>query len=123
MGNNTSLEKAKNIVKILDSKKAKDIRLLNVHNNTVIADYFVLATGTSSTQVKSLADEISFQMRENYGVECTRSEGYSSASWIVLDYDSVIVHVFHSEARDYFKLEKLWADAEEIDINEIISEG
>ena len=107
------------IVKILDDKKAFNIKLLHVENQTVIADYFVLANGSSSTQIRALADEVEFKLSEQ-GIALTRREGYVSSDWIVLDYDCVLVHIFSRDARTTFNLEKLWADATDVDISDIV---
>ena len=104
-------EKVKLIANTLDKKKAKDIKILYVHDQTVIADYFVIAHGTSTTQVKALADEVDYILGEN-NTPCSSIEGRDGGNWIVLDCDDVLVHVFHSEQRSYYNLEKLWADAE-----------
>lgn len=109
-------ENARKIAKVLYDKKARDIQLLYVNKQTVLADYFVIAHGTSNTHVKALSDEVVYQMGLD-GVECLRSEGYESASWILLDFGSIIVHVFQKDTRGYFKLEKLWADAEKVELN------
>ena len=106
---------ARKMAQILYSKKAHDIELLCINKQTVLADYFVIAHGTSNTQVKALADEVVYQMGL-CGVECFRSEGYETATWILLDFGSIIVHVFQKDARDYFKLEKLWADADKVEL-------
>lgn len=111
-----SAETARKIIAVLDEKKATNIKLLHVTEQTVIADYFVLSSGSSNTQIRALADEVEFRMNEA-GIPCTRKEGYQTATWIVLDYDSVIVHIFNRDTRDLFKLEKLWADAEEIPLS------
>ena len=110
---------SEDIVKILDDKKAYNIKLLHVVEQTVIADYFVLANGSSSTQIRALADEVEFKLGEK-GIPLTRREGYISSDWIVLDYDCVLVHIFSREARDTFNLEKLWADAEDVDISGLL---
>ena len=91
----TSLETAKMAVKALDSKKALDIKVIKIQDISAIADYFVIATGTSSTHVKALADEVEAQLD---------------------DYVDVVVHVFSDEAREYYDLERLWQDGEIIDI-------
>ncbi len=114
MKDESILKKARRIAQILDSKKAKDIRILYVHDQTVIADYFVIAHGTSSTQVRALCDEVEFQM-EQEGVPCPSIQGKDGTNWIVMDYGDILVHVFHSELRSYYNLEKLWADAEPVD--------
>lgn len=98
---------------ILDSKKAVGLKVLRVRDITVMADYFVLASGTSSTHVKSLAEEVEFKLKEE-GVKPLRTEGFGSQGWLVLDYANVIVHVFSNEARSFFDLEHLWADGEEV---------
>ncbi|HWQ50953.1 MAG TPA: ribosome silencing factor [Terriglobales bacterium] len=105
---------ALDIARILDSKKAEDIRVLHIGDLTILADYFVIATGTSSTQVKALAEEVEFQLSEK-GVEPHHAEGRRTDRWILLDYGSVVVHVFYKESREFYNLERLWADAEQID--------
>ena len=111
----TSLETAKMAVKALDSKKALDIKVIKIQDISAIADYFVIATGTSSTHVKALADEVEAQLDEA-GISVSHVEGYRSNSWILLDYVDVGVHVFSDEAREYYDLERLWQDGEIIDI-------
>ncbi|MBR6045883.1 MAG: ribosome silencing factor [Ruminococcus sp.] len=107
------------IVKALDSKRAEDIRVLCIKDITVVADYFVIADGSSTTQTKALADEVEFRLKQQ-GVEPLRTEGYQNASWIALDYGWAIVHVFYKETRDHYNLERLWNDAEEVDISDIV---
>lgn len=115
----TTQEKLETIVKILDSKKAEDIQVIGITNLTIIADYFIIATGTSTTQVKSLADEVEFRLGE-LGVEPRGIEGIRSANWIVLDYDDIVVHVFYGDTRGEYQLEKLWADGEKVDISHLL---
>lgn len=115
----TTQEKLEKIVKILDSKKAEDIQVIGITNLTIIADYFVIATGTSTTQVKSLADEVDFQLGE-MGVEARGIEGVRAASWIVLDYGDIVVHVFYRDTRAEYQLERLWADGEQVDISNLL---
>lgn len=109
-------------VQILDSKKASDIRVLDIHDITVLGDYFIIASGTSTTQVKSLADELEFQLKQE-GVAPNRTQGYESATWIVLDYGDVIVHVFLKETRDFYSLEHVWRDGKEISVASIVGEA
>ncbi len=109
-------ELADGIVEILDAKKAQEIKLLAVEEQTILADYFILCTGTSNTQVKALAGEVEFKL-EQAGVHLRRMEGYQEGSWIVMDYSSVILHIFHRETRDFYQLEKLWSDAENVDLS------
>ena len=119
--NASSYEIAKAAIKVLDAKKAGDIKLLKIDKKTIIADYFVICTGNSSTQIKTLADEVDYQLGVGR-VPYVRLEGTDSNEWKVIDCHDIIVHVFSNEARSFYKLEKLWADAEEIDINSIIGE-
>lgn len=114
-----SFEKMKIAVKALDSKKAFDIEVIKVEDVTLLADYFVIATGASSTQVRSLADEVDYKLSEQ-GVEPGHIEGKSSG-WILLDYGTVVIHVFYKTDREFFSLERLWQDGEHIDVDEIIN--
>ncbi len=106
-------ELAHAIFDVLDAKKAQHIKVLKVQDQTVITDYFVLCNGNSGTQVKSLAGEVEYKIGLR-GVDPTHFEGRDNNGWIVLDYDSVIVHVFNRENRDFYNLEKLYGDAQEI---------
>jgi len=104
-------EMAKIAAEALESKKGMDVTVLSVAKQTVLADYFVIATGTVSTHVKSLADEVEFKLKEA-GYTCGHIEGHGD--WILLDYHSVIIHVFTKAAREFYKLEKLWDGAEAV---------
>ena len=115
------LELAKAIIQILDEKKATDIKLLRVSDSTVLTDYFVICTGHSNTQIKGFADEVDYKLGL-CGVEPKGIEGDKNSKWILLDYYSVIVHIFGRDARDFYKLEKLWANAEEVNIDDIIKD-
>ncbi len=104
----------KTIVSAIDSKKGENIKIIGIKDLTIIADYFVIATGTSSTQVKALAEEIEYQL-DKRGVAPHHIEG-KNTPWVCLDYNSVIVHIFYKEQRDFYQLERLWEDGEKIDI-------
>ncbi|MBR2500520.1 MAG: ribosome silencing factor [Clostridia bacterium] len=117
----TSTEKMKKIVEFLDSKKAHDIKVLKVQDLTLLADYFVICSAQSTTQVKALSDNLQKHLEE-IGEEPLKREGKQGLNWILLDYSDVIVHIFYQETREFYGLEKLWADAEEIDITEIVKE-
>lgn len=108
------------IVKSLDSKRAEDIEVIGISDLTVIADYFVIANGTSTIHTKTLADEVEFQLFEKLGLKPTRTEGYQAGNWVILDYSDIVVHVFNKETRDYYQLERLWADGKYVDIKDII---
>ena len=112
---NEPLELAKKIAKILDDRKANDLKVIKIEELTVLADYFVIATGTSTTHVRSLSDEIEFKLKQE-GVMPLSVEGYDSSSWILTDYGSVVVHVFLEEARGFYALERLWGDAPKVEL-------
>ena len=109
------------IVSVLDAKKARDIKLLHVEKQTVLTDYFVICSGSSRTQVKSLADEVEFRMSES-GREPLHTEGGRGDSWILLDYGPVIVHVFGRDTREFYNLEKLYDGTTEEDISALVTE-
>ncbi|MGN0453999.1 MAG: ribosome silencing factor [Ruminococcus sp.] len=115
----TSYEQAVETAKILSSKKGRDIKVIEISDVSVLADYMVIATGTSSTQVKALAEAVEEKLDEK-GISVSHIEGYRSNSWILLDYVDVIVHVFSNEAREYYDLERLWEDGKEIDLSSVI---
>ena len=101
------------IFDVLDAKKAEEIKVLHVRDHTVITDYFIICSGRSSTQVRSLGGEVEFKLEER-GVSPAHYEGRDNGNWVVLDYNSVILHIFSRESREFYKLEKLYGDAEEI---------
>ncbi|MDO4731583.1 MAG: ribosome silencing factor [Clostridia bacterium] len=115
----TPLDIVKVTVKALDGKKAYDICAIDVEEVSTLADYFVIATGSSSTQIKALADEVEFRLKQE-GINVNHIEGHRSNSWVLLDYGSVIVHVFSEEARDFYDLDRLWKDGKDIDISDIL---
>lgn len=119
----TAEEKLKVIIHALDQKRAEDIRVLKVTDLTILGDYFVIANGNSTTHTKTLAEETEFQLSQ-LGVEPHHREGMPGSNWYILDYTDVIVHVFYQETREFYRLEQLWADAEEVDISQyIVKEG
>ena len=119
MDNISQNEKLSTIVKALDSKRAEDIRVIEIGDLTIVADYFVIANGTSSTQTKALAEEVEFKMSQ-LGIEPNRTEGYQGATWVVLDYGDIIVHVFYKETRDHYNLERQWSDGKDIDVKQFL---
>ncbi len=114
-------EKLKIIVKALDGKKAENINVLKVSDLTILADYFVIADGTSNTHVKALAEEVDYQLSER-GTEPSKRESDTGNAWMILDYSDIIVHIFRKDTRDFYKLDGLWADGESVDISEMLKE-
>ena len=108
-------------VKCMDSKKAIDIKVLDISKVTTMADYFVICQGGSTTQMKAIADEIEEKLSE-MGVKPFGREGMSTAYWILMDYSDVIIHIFSSESRSFYSIENLWSDAENVDISHLIDE-
>ena len=105
--------------KALDDKKAKEIKVLATAEQTVLADYFVICNGTSSTHIKALVDAVDKALSEA-GEPPVRREGLRSDIWILMDFGSVIVHVFTDEARKFYNLERLWSDSEEVSLSSLM---
>ena len=110
------------VTKALDEKKGIDIKLLRIEKISSLADYFIICTGTVNTHVKTLCDYAEYTM-EQLGEPMLGREGHRGNSWELLDFGSVVVHVFTDEARKFYDLERLWADAEFVDLKDIIIEG
>ncbi len=109
-----SKEKVSLICKCLSEKKAKGIVYIAVEHKTSLCDYFVVAGGTSKTHVKSLAENLEEIMKKQQNLTPRRSEGLREGRWAVLDYTDVIVHIFGDEERDFYNLERLWEDGENL---------
>jgi len=107
------------VVSALDSKKALDIKLLRTTEVTILADYFVICTAGSSTQLGTLSDEIE-KVLKSAGEAPLRREGHRSSSWVLIDYGCLVVHIFLQEAREFYTLERLWSDAEDVDITRML---
>ncbi len=114
-----SYDQAVMAAKAISSKKGLDIQVIEISDISVLADYMVIATGTSSTHVKALADEVEYKLDEA-GISVSHIEGYRSNSWILLDYVDVIVNVFSDEAREFYDLDRLWQDGKPVDLTGII---
>lgn len=119
----TYQEKAAEIVRVLDNKKALNIQAIRVGEVTVLADCFIIASTTNPTHVKALADEVEFQLKEKFNVVPDHMEGYQAADWIVMDYGDVVVHIFHEKAREYYSLEKLWSDGTPMEVASLLEQS
>lgn len=109
-------------VKTLDSKKARDILALEVRELTTLSDYFVIATGGSSTQVKALANEVEKKLKDEYDILPSHVEqGTTAAQWVLMDYNTVLIHIFNQDSRDFYNLERLWTDAKAYDIEDLLT--
>ncbi len=109
------------VTKALDEKKGMDIRLLKIDRVSSLADYFLICTGTSNTHVKTLCDYAEYTL-EQLDEPMLGREGHRGNSWELLDYGTIVIHVFTDEARKFYDLERIWADAEQVDISEFIIE-
>ena len=114
-------EVAYEVTKALDAKKGLNIKLLKIDQVSSLADYFLICTGTSNTHVKTLCDYAEYTL-EQLGEPMLGREGHRGNTWELLDFGAIVVHVFTPEAREFYGLERLWADAEEIDIQDIVEE-
>ena len=107
-----SKETAKLAVHALEEKKAKDIRIIDISDVTVLADYFIIASGNNRNQVQAMADEVEEALYKA-GMEPKQVEGYQTANWILLDYQDIIIHIFDEENRLFYDLERIWRDGHE----------
>ena len=106
----------------LADKKAKEIQALEITDLTTLADYIVIATGSSNTQINALVDNVEKVLHEEAGEEPLHREGYRGGTWVLLDYGCIAVHVFSSEAREFYGLERLWSDGKPLDISAVLEE-
>lgn len=118
----TPKETALLLAKALDSKKGKSIKVLETGHLTTLADFFVLCSATSTTQIKALSDACEKAMKEQAGELPHHIEGHRGGTWLLLDFSAVVVHIFDEEAREFYDLERLWSDAREVDLSGILTE-
>ncbi|QZY57077.1 ribosome silencing factor [Crassaminicella profunda] len=114
----TSRKIAFDIVKSIDDKKGQDIEILDIKEISSFADYFVIAHGTSTRQVKAIADEVEDQMKER-GIILDHKEGYANGRWILLDFINVVVHLFIEEERNFYHIERVWKDAVHVNVDNL----
>ena len=115
----TTKEMAIRLATVLDSKKGQEILVLETEGVTSLADYFVICTGNSAPQLKAMADACELSMKD-VDLPPLRIEGHRGGTWILQDYGDVVLHLFSEEAREFYSLDRLWADAKEIDLSEIL---
>ena len=115
----TAKEVAYEVTKALDDKKGMDIKLLKISEISSLADYFIICTGTSNTHVKTLCDFAEYTL-DQLGEPMLGREGHRGNSWELLDYGTLVVHVFTEEAREFYNLERIWADAENVDLSGVL---
>ena len=109
-------QQVSSIISIIEDKKGQDIKIIDIHNVSVIADYFVIASGTNSNQVQAIVDNVEEQLGRA-GFEAKQIEGNRNSSWILMDYGDVIVHVFDEENRLFYDLERIWRDGKVLEMD------
>ena len=102
------------VINALEAKKAEDIRVIDISEISILADYFIIANGSNSRQIQAFADEIEQKLAKE-GCHLKQAEGYDSANWILLDFGDLIVHLFDKENRSFYNLERIWRDGKQID--------
>ncbi len=107
--------------KALDSKKGAEIKVMEVTDLTSLADYFVICTGGSNTQINALCDAVEEKLEVEGGEKPLHREGHRGGIWVLLDYGCIVVHVFNNEAREFYSLERLWNDGKNVDLSEILA--
>ena len=118
----TPKEMALTAAKALDEKKGGDIAAIEITEQTTLADYFVIATGNSNTQINALCGSVEKLLEEQAGEKPLRREGYRDGTWVLLDYGCICVHVFSAEARSFYDLERLWADGKPLDLTGVLTQ-
>lgn len=114
----TSKELARIAIDALEDKKVEDLRIIDISDISIMADYFIIGSGLSQTQVRALANNVEEKLHEA-GVSPRQIEGYQSASWILMDFNDIIVHVFNSDDRLFYNLEKIWLDGKPINPSDL----
>ena len=115
---NTSNVMAKLAITALEDKKAEDIRVIDISEVSVLADYFIIASGTNRSQIQALADNVQESLGRA-GYELKQVEGYNSANWVLMDFNDIIIHIFDNENRLLYNLERIWRDGKDIDISQL----
>lgn len=110
----SSKEMVKTVVKALEEKKGEDIRIIDIQKVSILADYFIIASGGNISQVQAMADSVEEELYKT-GHECRHVEGYHTANWILMDYNDIIVHIFSREDRLFYDLERIWRDGKPIE--------
>ncbi|MCI5954815.1 MAG: ribosome silencing factor [Lachnospiraceae bacterium] len=118
MENNKSFEMAKLAIEALEDKKAEDIRMIDISEVSVIADYFIIAGGSNRSQIQALCDNVEEKLGRA-GLPVKQIEGYDTANWVLLDFGDIIVHIFDKENRLLYDLERIWRDGKQIELKDI----
>ena len=114
----TEKQMAQLVCRALDEKKGRDIKVIDIHDVSVIADYFVIASGSNQNQVQAMVDNVQEELFKA-GYEMKQMEGYREGNWILLDFGDIIIHIFDKENRLFYDLERIWKDGKEVSIEEL----
>jgi ribosome-associated protein len=117
-GKDRSAELARIAISALEDKKAEDVRVIDIGDVSVLADYFIIANGNNRTQVQAMADEVE-QRLGRAGAEPKQIEGYQTGNWVLLDFGDVIIHIFDAQNRLFYDLERIWKDGRQIDPDQL----
>lgn len=118
MDKNISKEMAKLAINALEDKKAEDIRIIDISEVSVLADYFIIASGTNRSQIQAMSDNVQ-EVLGRAGYEMKQVEGYNTANWILMDFNDIIIHIFDNENRLFYNLERIWRDGKDIALSEL----
>ena len=118
---NREKEMTKIALKALDDKMAMDVKVIDINQVSVLADYFIIASGSNQNQVQAMVDNVD-EMMTKAGYEPKQIEGTKNSSWILMDYGDLIIHVFDEENRLFYDLERIWRDGKELDVSEFLEE-
>lgn len=111
-------EMARLAIKALEDKKAENVKIIDISNISTVADYFIIASGKNRSQIQAMCDNVD-ETLERVGITMKQTEGYKSANWILMDYGDIIVHIFDTENRLFYDLERIWRDGKEMDASEL----
>lgn len=115
---NQSLHMAQLALQAMEEKKAEDIKVIDIHEVSTIADYFLIASGNNRSQIQAICDEIE-ETLGRAGYPKKQREGYDTANWILMDYHDIIVHIFDKQNRLFYDLERIWRDGKDVNLNEL----
>ena len=106
-------------VKAIDDKLGKDIKVIDIANVSVVADYFIIASGANKNQVQAIVENVDDELAKA-GHHPKQVEGYQTANWILLDYGDIIIHIFDEESRLFYDIERIWRDGQDVDVQELL---
>ena len=116
-----SREMTRLAIQALEDKKAEDIRIIDISQVSILADYFIIASGTNRSQIQAMTDNVS-EVLGRSGTALRQVEGYDTANWILMDFGDIIVHIFDKENRLFYNLERIWQDGKQVELSEFLDQ-